>query len=443
MLPSRSAVFAASTPALGVSSCTGTNWTNCSNAFTEDGSYGSVYVDDIQDDTVSYGVTGLSIPNGSTITGITLREKGKFSGGGGTCQKMAAFSKDGGSTWQTNSVGNDLQVFGCNGTLAFTTWTTNSSYANFNSYNWSATDFGSNFRILIGYNVTVPQTRQADYVDVYVSYEPPQNSLQIATASASPVNGYASISFTGTTTQHSEQMLCDVALMERCSKSGYATINSSVAIAHIKLDGSYRENTTVDLGAGYYKGYGWGIDNSWVADNVHVPYHDGYVCDYPMYLTCQTNRVIDFQEGYDTNSNLVATPSSTLMNQSISTPEPTDPLAWLAWKIRETFIELFYPHDSITTQLGQYKDELLATKAPFAYAKAVFDLDWNNTAESTASPTIHIALASNGGGILPDINWTPPAFFEDGMALLRNAFIVVLWANFVLYIVVRARTLFV
>jgi hypothetical protein len=436
-------VFGADTPSVPASGCSGANWSGCSSVYSEDGVFASVFVDDIQDDTGVMSFSGINVPSNATITGITVREKGKFSSGVGTCQKSIALSKNGGSSWQTNSPTNDLFKTGCNTSNAFTTWSTSTADNNFNSYGWLASDFGSNFRVLVGYNVSTTNTRSIDYYDVYITYALPSNSIYIASASAEPVAGYASINFYGTTAQNSTSMLCDIALLERCSKSGYAQINSDSAIAHIKLAGDYLGNTTLDLGGGYFQGYGWGSSNNWYADSVRVPYHEGFECDYPISITCQTDRVIDFSENYSQNNTLVATPSASLMSSTLTEPEPTNPLAWVVWKGKQIIIDLFYPHDSITSQMTQYKDELMATKAPIAYAKAVFDIDWSNETQSTASPTLHIALANNANGVIPDINWTAPDFFVTAMNTLRTALNIVLWLSFVLYIVVRARTLFV
>ena len=415
--------------------CNG-DFSNCSNSYAQDTNY-STYNRNSTDGTLN--LSGFSLGSvGSPVTGVTVRLRGHYIGGASIHNVLLAVPAFGGLS------------AGCVANYTITLSGSDTTYTNtipsscFYSHTLVPSDFTSGLVLAVGTSTNGSLTYYIDSVELQANYTSPTSSMNIDSSSASPSGQFVNLNLSGTTATVSSTMQCTVGLLERCKKSGYAGFLSPSTIANVLLDGSATNTTTIDLGGGYYKAHGWGgTDNSWVAENVHVPYNSGWTCDYPYSIICSDNHELSYMDDYSHNSQFVATPSAGITNTEIVEPEPTNPLAWVVWKIRQTLIDLFIPHDNVIMQETDYVKELIQTKAPIAYGNAVLALDWSTGAISTATPSIHIALAHNENSMIPDINWTPPDFFISTMNTIRGALDVVLWMSFVLYLVVRIRSAFV
>jgi hypothetical protein len=442
-------VFAVGTVELYGSACTGGPWGNCTNLFASDGNFSSFnesYPNPNNPYMTIGGFGNFGIPSNATITDVEVEITGYTSNNSNGRQLWIELSKDNGNTWQTNSVANDLMWINPPTSSTLHTYITNSNSTNFNNYHWQYSDFNNTNQLLVkvgSYN-NQQTTFYVDYLKLHIRYDIPNSWLHVVSATASPSAQFVSLNLEGTTATVSSTMQCTVSLLEQCTRQGYASKTSDTAIAHILLDGLNTSTTTNDLGGGYYKAFGWGgTDNSWVANNVHVPYNPNFECSYPYSIICSDNHELAYIDDYSRNNTLIATPPANLTNTSLTEPEPTNPLSWVVWKGRQTLIDLFIPHDNLIMQQKDYISQLVQTKAPIAYGNAVLALNWTSSQNSTATPTIHIALAHTEGGVIPDINWSAPTFFVTAMATLRGALQVVLWMSFVLYIIIRVRGMFV
>lgn len=437
-------VFATGTVMLFPTQCSTPSWANCAYLGADDTNYATVTqpypnFDDWWME--QYGFGDWGVPTNSAITGIEISTVAKSSQQATPRQLTLALSKDGGATWQINGVNNDLLWINPPTTLTSHTYDTNKYNSTaFNNYGWQASDFGTsnNFRVKIMPAVNQTTTWTVDYISVVIRYETWSNTINLDNAVASPSGQYVSYDLSGSTSTSSATMKCTLSFHESCVTETGISWNPSQAIATILLDGASSQSGTIDLGGGVYKGYNWGFnDNTWIADDVRFPYHPKHACDYPMDTLCTDGDqvIIDIK-----NSGQFSAPIG-LMGESYTEPEPTSPLAWVVWKAKQTLTELFIPHEDIITQQKTYLYQLISTKAPIAYVQSALALDWSSGQMSTSTPTIHIALASNANGIIPDINWTAPEFFKGTMSTLRTGLSIVLWMSFVLYIVIKLRTM--
>jgi len=438
-------VWAIGTPQLAPTDCIDGAWTSCSSAFDDDNIYTQIELDYPNPASTSaefFDFPSFYLPGNATIDGIQIEIVGYTSNSSAGRQIWVELSKDNGATWQTNSVDNDLMWINPDTSATIHTYYTGTDNVNFNLYNWSYDDFNNgNLRIRLGANDNQLTTFYVDYINVVVRYDIPNSSLHIDSSEASASGQFVLLDLSGTTSTVSALMQCNIGLFEKCTKSGYAGYTSTTPVAHILLDGINKPTETKDLGGGYYIGRGWGgTSSNWWADNVAVPYNPGYECSYPWSIICTDGVGEPLIDDYSTNPTMIATPSAGLTETEYTEPEPTNPLAWVVWKIKQTLIELFIPHDETILQQSQYFQSLLATKAPTAYVTAVLSLDWTTAQQATAPPTIHIELSHTEGGIIPDIHWEAPDFFISAMSTIRSALLVVLWLSFVLYIVVRIRS---
>ena len=435
-------VFASDSPAVP-SQCDGglNNFGNCTSSFVSDNVYASKTL--TGSDRLVVSGFNFNIPLDATINKFAVWIEGYRSGGSGTQEFLTLLTK--------NSVLNYFGTYsgGCYSSMNIDINTSEQD----NSTEFLKTCYSTNitpqdvndstFALRLDASNSNASTYYVDRVILNINYTPNYSRLNIDSATASPSGQFVSMNLSGTTSTVSATMQCSIRMLERCTKSGYASKISSSSVATIFLDALYTEQKTVDIGGGFYKGYNWGgTDPTWIADNIHVPYNAGWSCDYPYSSVCTDNGET-FLDDFTSNPLMIATPSAGLTNTEITEPEPTNPLAWVVWKIRQTAIELFIPHDEVLRQYNQYMTGLVQTKAPLAYGNAVLALNWSSGSISSSAPTLHIPLTANAGGIIPDINWIAPAFFTTAMGYFRGALNIVLWLSFILYIIVRVRGVFV
>lgn len=417
------------------------DWSNCSEAYSQDGVYSTK---DYSGGSSVQSWSGFTSGIGNyDLSGVTFRVRGHYIGSGTPHSLLLNLTKTNDSNYFGNLSGDCSSLYTITPTGSDTDIVTTIPISCWYQHSLVYSDFVTE----TGVNVTVSTngsvTYYIDQIQININYVTMSSSLSIDSSEASPSGQFVSLDLSGTTATVSSSMSCSVRLLERCTKEGYAGYTSNSSVATILLENG-PNTSTIDIGGGYYKAYDWGgNDNSWVAKGIHVPYNAGWSCDYPYSIICSDNHELVYLEDYSTNSQFVATPSAGITNTTYTEPEPSNPLAWVVWKIKQTLIDLFVPHNNTVLQMGDYINGLIQTKAPLAYGNAVLALDWSSESISTASPSIHIALTANNGGLIPDIDWTPPPVFNTGMNMIRNAGGIILWLSFILYLIIRIRGAFV
>lgn len=293
---------------------------------------------------------------------------------------------------------------------------------------------------------TGTKTTDIDYWRVGFMWHDAEAGITSSTASVS--GQIVWLNLQGDTATSSATMDCRIDILERCTRSGYAGWTSQTSVAKIKLSPSYTAPTR-NLGGGVFTGYGWGnptTDSTWQADNVEVPYNAGYSCDYPMAQICydrNTNEVISYKN-YSTDPQFVATPSAGLTSTTFTEPEPTNPLSWIVWKIQQIFWGIFGVHEDFNYQVYEELKSNFESKAPFAYAVALFDMDLSAPTVATAAPTITLSFVHTLAPSFPDsVAVSAPTELVTLLSYTRPVLTMLLWLLFIAYLFFVPRRLFV
>lgn len=427
---------------------TGNQWNNPSNAFSTD----SLYADSgVNSSAVYLKLTnyGINLPFGAEITSFDF--------------SVVASRATG--TPSVNQILNSILIDSNNsyfGSISAGTCTTNRtitlSSTSLTEYLFSIpvtcfsnanlitreTITSSEFGTLHTKSVNGSTEQRIDSVRIRVNYNYSVPTVLITSATSSPSGQLNYLTLEGTTSTASSAMQCDIGLFERCSKAGFAGWTSQTPVAHIKLDATNTENFTRNLGGGYFSGYNWGgTDTTWKADNVEVPYNPGYFCDYPISFYCTENRNVVVSDNFSQNQSLVATPSGQLNQTTYTEPEPTNPLQWVIWRLKQIFWEFFGFGDVFEEQYFALLKENFETRVPFAYANAVFSLDFSSSPEASTAPTVSIPLIRTEGlgGVLA-MEWSAPQVFYDYMVVFKNAIKIFIYLIFVAYLFLLSRRIF-
>ena len=294
---------------------------------------------------------------------------------------------------------------------------------------------------------TTQTLRIYDY-KIRITYTDPVNiNLDSAEASASAQTVRFDLS--GDTGVAGDNITCKTQIFESCSRSGYAGWTSDTPVATIWHEDN-GNTETVNRGGGDWESYGYSSTNStWQADGVTVPYNPEYDCSYPTHLVC-TERVIECGElgcsWTDTiihadRSSGTITPTAGITSTGFTEPEPTNPLAWVIWKLKQTFWELFRPDFGLINQEYQALKSSIQTKAPFAYVYPIFTLDFSPVA-SEETLTLSIPTAVDDTYIPDTIEWTMPSSLDAFFDLFKAGISVLLGLLFILYLFSVSRRLF-
>jgi len=385
-----------------------------------------------------YGFTS-GLPSYPVVS-VTISLTGQYIGDGEPHQFFVNLGKTDNATFYGNINAGCTSLFYITPTGTPTTYTTTIPVSC-----WATppaiSNIDGNTALIVGANTNGSVSYYIDALSVEFNTEPLDDSLSIDNIESSPSGQFALFDLSGETATVSGTMRCTVRLLERCSQEGYAGWTSDSSIATIFLDATNTAATTSAIGGGFYYGHDWGgTDNTWLAEDIQVPYNAGYTCDYPYSVLCSDGDVYYYSD-YQSNNNLIATPSAAFTTTLYTEPEPTDPLAWIVWKIKQTLIDLFGFKSEDIADRRALLTNMMEQKAPFAYVEAV-QFNFDTSTASTVAGSIHIDLANTGGGILPDIDWSPPAFFNDAMGYFRQASGIFLWLAACFYIIVRIRMVF-
>ena len=227
-----------------------------------------------------------------------------------------------------------------------------------------------------------------------------------------------------------------------CSKSGFANYDSVSSEAKIRLYASSpNDGPTIDYGNGEYTGYGYTPTlSTWVAKSIRVPYKAGWDCVYPLsYVVLDDTRDIVAEGDIDTIE-----PTNTTVSTSdpLTEPEPTDPIAWLAWKIKQVFIEIFGFRTQSFEKLAELRETVIS-KAPFAYVYAAFDVSTTNPATSSAIPSINVPfIAHDDHSVIPaSLTWGGQSFIQSFLNGIRTFLSIALWLLFFVYAFLLGRRL--
>jgi len=279
-----------------------------------------------------------------------------------------------------------------------------------------------------------------DRVRLRITYSLGNEDFFLDVVSASVSGQFVNMSVGGDTGTSSATMQCDISIFEKCEKSGSAGWTSQIPVAHVKLDGSYTGDGEY-LGGGYYKGHNWGeADSSWSASNILVPYNAGYSCSYPVSYVCKEGFDIVTEDDFSQNPNLIATVSSSLTSTLYTEPEPSNPLAWVVWKGKQTIVELFVPYRGNPSQEIELLADTLNERAPFAYVKS--SLDWSFTDENTSTASPGFVLATSVLPGLPDVNFEMDHSFDQYFNTTKTIIEWILWATLGIYFIRLGQRMF-
>ena len=415
------------------------DFSNCTSLYDSDSSY-STYTRSSADGRVSVSGYDFFLSGNATITDVKIYLKG-YATGGAYNAILLNISKTGDANYFGNISGScsanyTAVLSGSNteyyATLPVSCWP---------SHTFSPADFGTDFAVNLNTSTNGTPVYFIDSVKTEIRYTLPPNTIQVDSATASPSGQYVALNLSGSTSTHSADMQCDIGLFEKCSKEGYAGWVSATPVTHIKLDGSYTGSSTIATEYGAYTAHGWGNSADWSVEGVRVPYNAGYECTYPYSIYCTVDHRVIFSSSYGDNPALVATPSSGLSAVNYSEPEPSNPLAWVVWKLRQTAFELFVPHSDYVQQGKELLQENVESRAPFAYVNAALSLDWSgNAPTATAAPTIVFPVTNTGGGVLSDVSVPFPSILVSALGTIRGAFNIMLWLLFIVYLIIRIRS---
>lgn len=343
---------------------------------------------------------------------------------------------------------------------------------------WSAPDFPEYAfnSSRIGFSITTTSANQGtdSFIDaLYLGFKlnsPPgtarQPTFSLDSSTASPSAGLAYLNMSGDFATSGANLKCKVSLMSICNKTGYAEDKSNSSVATISFDAKSPSSSTIDLGNGYYTGISNLTTNGiWSADNVAVPYKQGWTCTYPSsyqcvnqecstyfingipHTTCGETTIVTEEQGVVSSSphfepNFIATPSAT--NDTPDIFEGDCGSDWICsfknWLLQQAF-KLFVPHVDLNTQfISLYKTQL-NQKAPFAYVIPIFSMDLTNPSTTSAIPSFTFAfpgtLFNSGSDI--SYTWTDSGVVSTVVTGFRTTINVLIWACFIVYLFYLGR----
>jgi len=277
--------------------------------------------------------------------------------------------------------------------------------------------------------------------DIYFSFNGyfPPSVIQSGSAVPNPLDQTATINLEGTMPVDSSQRL-DILVWSYCTKTGYASYHSTTPDAHIEFYSNDCQTETTDRGNGYYYGQGWcydPYDTYWYADSIKVPFPtDGYTCEYPV-----SYNLYELKDGrWDIiETGDIGTIGAITSGSSPDEPAPSDPIAWLAWKIKQILIDIFGFKNVDLSRVSILKDQL-EQRAPFAYGMAVFAFDTTSPITSTSTPALTMAFANINGSSMPSYTWNGNAGTDTMLTSVRSVVSILLWCGLVAYIVLRIRS---
>lgn len=314
----------------------------------------------------------------------------------------------------------------------------------FTNYGWDPSTFVVIVQSAIG--STVQDLRIHD-IQVKVAYEP-VTSIVNFTGEASASAQLVKLSMDGYTAYAGENVTCDLAVFQECTREGFAGISSDTPVAHIKLDPNNDLDFTNSLGGGYYDGYGYSETSShWFADNVEVPYNPGFTCHYPIQTTCVHQELTCNEEDppictWGASTVVVSSYDEGLTREVVHSslfdePEPSDPLSWIVWKAKQILYDFFTFNGADTLDVVQDFRQQLDARAPFGYMSPLFDLDLSDPATGSAVPDITFTIP----GVDTPYTFVPGSDLLSWFSLIKNACRIVIWLIFVGYLFMLPRRL--
>lgn len=420
------------------------NFNNPNNVFTLDSQYTTK--------TLSSGNLWMvyptfSIPTGSTVTKITAKFYGNSSGNSGTFY-MSPYT---GSTSCNNSGNPNFPMANGTQTRDFTSgnctnWNTVSSISALNSGSYQ-------FRLINDTGLV-----NQDAISLIITYDPPVASITVTDSYASPSAGLLYMSLQGDVLVKGSNIQCRIDLLEHCTAPERAAWTSQTSVARIYVDSANPRTSTQKRQGGNndYDGYFYSPTSSvWKADDISVPYHAGFTCDYPGSYVC-TTRTCTYNEAtqstvcgdttvvgsgnVSTIPGLVASPSAGINAPGDIEPDCTNDIlcSFRSW-LSNTLIAIFVPSQSFNTlYVSQIKDDVYK-RAPFGYIITVLGINLTNPVTTTTVPTL--AIPVNAGTINTTVNWTAPTFISTTIATLKDVLNVVCWLAFVIYLFFIPRRL--
>lgn len=407
---------------------TNSGWVNADNVLTIDNYATSNLNPGNTSDTIYLDNFDIpDLPIGQTLVGINVFAKYLRSATGTTTRLDFYISDDHCSTFKPN--GTNFDYYDSN-------WTYN--VYQLNNFEWSKSVYepdwityynnlnkdGLCLKVIASSGGGWTGMVRLDYAQVSLQYDFPESSADLSSYEASPSAGRVYLDLEGDTGVSSDDMVCEVEVYQDCTSNSFPALYSQVASINISDNGATQ---TTYLGGSSYEGYGWSdSDTTWQAENVSVPYNNGYDCYYDYHTVCTENG-ITYQDSY--------TEGDTIINQgnTLVEPEPDNPLQWVVWKIRSTLIELFVPNFGLVGELFSGLKTNLLAKAPFAYLYAVLSMDTSTVSEQNLTLTIF-------AGDL-EYEYIETTLFDDIKDTIQTTIQFVLYTLFIVYLFALGRRL--
>lgn len=288
-----------------------------------------------------------------------------------------------------------------------------------------------------------------------INGELPPTFLVSGSESVNILNGVVSVDLSGDLRVVDEQYYAKIKVWSVCSADGKAGYSSQTPDVVVQVDAEDCNTTTRKVSTGFYEGeeYCNATDTTtWSADRVELPYPSGYTCDYPV-TYCIYQRQCEFISEFSGYScadeieiecgelgTIDLTTDTSGTDYTVDEPPKTDPFGWLGWKIGQIISDAFSFNGVDMSNVATIKNEL-STRAPFAYATAIFGMDWSTSAGSSTPPAMTFAFASNGGGLVDNYVYNSNSVVDNLLGLIRPVFSVGLWLSFIAYVVIRVRGL--
>lgn len=327
-----------------------------------------------------------------------------------------------GQTWSTGG-GNQVSDFGCNAShKAYFRMSNNAYQGNTTSQTPTGNCWSGTFA-----------TGDLMYTTTY-SPHPSGFGYNIATQSADLAKGIIKFDIevdTGQGTATEAGSFCKTEVVRRDQPISGTTYGPMYHIATIW----WREGVadTVNLGEGVYNGEDWFTtagDSTGIAKNIEAPYIDGVNSQLAYESFCyDANGVLfktdhpEFYQGEEFSNwqNL----QESLQGQMYSDCTTLDVIC----KLKNLFLELFLPGIKSEQELTSVK-AMIEAKAPFAYAVAFLNTDWEAVGGSDAVPTFNFTFEN----LNVNYTWEASQDIVDNFATVRAVLNVILWLIFLGYV---------
>lgn len=438
----------------------GANWTNATNATgSADNNFAIMPASNAY---LMYSeIPTNTLPTGATITSIVVNYITDTSGNSGS--QSISIQKNYQGTPITCTADNSFA------TWPVINWTNNNSSITFNSTNcpnWSniATPANVNsgvFGSVVSSYYLHSGGARIDTVSITINYL--SSSLNFSNFVISTASGNFTFDATGDTGILNADNQCKIDIQQNSTTGGY--YNPSIG-ATVLIDSAEPRTTTLYEGNRIWDGYGYTSTSSiWHANTITMPYFAGTStslgidwtcthqdCTYPNGIkTCTAPIVLGHGQGInnlqpDFVPTLISTPSAlqNTINYNQTCGDGDIICVFKTW-LTDTLTYIFVPNTQYITSSFSTLYNTMLSKAPFAYFMDVFSLSFvPNTPNDTLAIVLPVKAVGYGigNGIPDNISVTLPTVITNGIGLFRNFFIIMIWGMFIVYIIVRARSIF-